>query len=111
MSCLFCKIVSGEIESRKIYEDEDVYAFFDVSPAAPSHALVVPKAHFSSIIECDDAQILGKLLLGAKTVAAQLGLNEEGYRVVINTGADGGQTVEHLHLHVLGGRSMAWPPG
>ena len=111
MDCLFCKIADNSIPSNKIYEDDDTLAFFDISPAAPMHALVIPKAHYTSILECDDANILGKLLQTAGLVAKKLELNEAGFRIVINTGDDGGQTVGHLHLHVLGGRSMAWPPG
>jgi len=111
MDCIFCKIGSGEIPSKKIYEDEICVAFYDISPAAPVHALVIPKKHISSVLEADDEGLLGHLLAVARDVAKAEGLAESGFRFVINTGKDGGQTVNHLHIHILGGRSMAWPPG
>jgi len=112
MDCLFCKIIAGEIPSTKIYEDEDVYAFADITPQAPVHALFVPKRHIASLAEAsaDDAALLGKLLLAAAKVARDKGLGD-GYRTVFNTGARAGQTVFHVHLHLLGGRDMTWPPG
>jgi histidine triad (HIT) family protein len=112
MDCLFCKIVNGTIPSKKIYEDEQTFAFLDINPQAPVHALIVPKKHLDSLAaaEADDDALLGHLLQVARELAAARKL-DDGYRVVINTGALGGQTVDHLHLHVLGGRAMHWPPG
>jgi len=111
--CLFCKIISGDIPSNKIYEDKDVYAFHDINPAAPSHVLIIPKKHLHDITEAkdQDTELIGKLVLRANTIAEEIGLTENGFRYVINTGSDGGQTVFHLHLHLLGGRPMSWPPG
>jgi len=111
MDCIFCKIANGEIPSQKVYEDELCVAFYDVAPAAPVHVLVIPKAHIASVLEADDEGLLGHLLTVASDVARKEGLAEDGFRLVINTGADGGQTVHHLHVHILGGRSLAWPPG
>jgi histidine triad (HIT) family protein len=112
MSCIFCKIVKGEIPSAKVYEDEDLYAFSDINPEAPVHILVVPKKHIGSLNEAapGDEALLGKLLTTAAVIAQQKQL-AKGYRAVLNTGPDGGQTVDHLHLHLLGGRAMHWPPG
>ena len=111
--CLFCKIIAGEIPSNKVYSDDEVYAFHDINPEAPSHILVIPKKHLSDVSAADegDKALLGKLLLKANQIAADLGLSEDGFRYVINTGRDGGQTVFHLHLHILGGRALSWPPG
>lgn len=111
--CLFCKIIAGQIPSNKVYSDDDVYAFRDINPAAPHHILVIPKKHLGKITEADssDLVLLGKLLLKANEIAAAEGLHEPGFRYVINTGDDGGQTVYHLHLHILGGRRLRWPPG
>lgn len=111
MDCVFCKISGGEIPSKKIYEDELCLAFYDVAPAAPVHALVIPKEHIPSVLEAQDAGLLGHLLSVARDVAKLTGIDENGFRLVINTGEDGGQTVPHLHIHILGGRSLAWPPG
>lgn len=110
--CIFCRIASKEIPSEIVYEDAEIVAFRDLSPQAPTHVLVIPKRHVGSLAEADEADgvLLGRLMVAAKMVAASLGL-DGGYRVVANSGADGGQTVAHLHLHVLGGRPMAWPPG
>jgi histidine triad (HIT) family protein len=112
MDCLFCKIVAGEIPSKKLFEDEVAYAFADIAPKAPVHALIVPKKHFASLTDTgpEEKTLLGHLHLVAKDLAREHGL-ANGYRVVINTGDDGGQTVSHLHLHLLGGRQMHWPPG
>lgn len=111
--CLFCKIIQGDIPSNKVYEDNDVYAFEDINPAAPTHVLIIPKKHLKDIGEAntEDTVLLGKLLLKANEIAASLGLAEDGFRYVINTGKNGGQTVFHLHLHILGGRALGWPPG
>ena len=112
MSCIFCKINSGEIPSRKIFEDGSVLAFHDVQAQAPTHFLVISKQHIESLADMTAEQelLLGHLLTVAAQLAAEQKLND-GYRVVINTGPKGGQTVSHLHLHVLGGRQMTWPPG
>lgn len=112
MSCLFCKIIDGAIPSATVYQDELCYAFADIHPQAPVHVLITPRVHIASLSETDDAQsgLLGHLLRTAAGIAAQKGLHQ-GYRVVLNTGEDGGQTVDHLHLHLLGGRPMTWPPG
>jgi histidine triad (HIT) family protein len=112
MSCLFCKIVEGQIPSTPVYQDEKVFAFADINPIAPVHVLVVPRKHFNSLDEAqaEDSETLGAMLLAAAEIAQIKGLGK-GYRVAINTGDDGGQTVDHLHLHLMGGRSMTWPPG
>jgi histidine triad (HIT) family protein len=112
MSCLFCKIVDGSIPSTAVYEDELCYAFADIHAQAPVHILVAPREHIVSLAECspDDRALLGHLLWAAAQIASDKSLGK-GYRVVINTGEDGGQTVDHLHVHLLGGRPLAWPPG
>ena len=112
MDCLFCKIASGEIPSKKIYEDEKVYAFYDIDPQAPTHFLVIPKEHIKSCDEltAENAEIVSHIFLVIAKIAKDLGL-ENGYRIVNNCGEDGGQTVGHMHFHVLGGRLLAWPPG
>lgn len=113
MDCLFCKIIEGEIPSDKVYEDEKVYAFEDVNPVAPTHILIVPKVHIESLdtAEVNDQALLGHMMLVAKKIARDKKLHTNGYRVVNNMGEEGGQTVNHLHLHLIGGRSMQWPPG
>jgi len=110
---LFEKIVSREIPAKLAFEDDDVLAFHDINPQAPVHVLVIPKRAIPRIAEAqpDDGPLLGRLLLTAKRVAADLGLEKTGYRLVINSGRNGGETVPHLHVHVLGGRPMHWPPG
>lgn len=112
-SCLFCQLVAGEIDSDIVLEEDDVVAFRDIAPQAPVHLLIVPRRHIASLRETqpDDRDLLGKLLLAAARLARQEGIDERGYRVIINAGADGGQTVDHLHVHLLGGRDMGWPPG
>jgi histidine triad (HIT) family protein len=111
--CLFCKIAAGTIPAKRVYEDELCLCFADINPQAPTHLLVIPKEHITSQAhaEQEHAPLLGHLLAKAAEVARDAGLGQRGYRVVINTGADGGQTVDHLHLHLLGGRHMGWPPG
>jgi len=113
MGCLFCNIVSKKIPADIVYEDDHVLAFRDVRPVAPSHALVIPKVHLERVHEAtgEHAALLGAVVLGAREVAERLGLGGSGYRLVINNGHDGGQTVFHLHVHVLGGRALSWPPG
>jgi histidine triad (HIT) family protein len=112
MNCIFCKIVDGSIPSTAVYQDEQCYAFADLHPHAPTHVLVVPRIHIASLADAQqgDEPLLGHLLWVAAEIARLKGLGK-GYRVVINNGEDGGQTVDHLHLHVLGGRGMHWPPG
>ena len=112
MSCLFCKIVTGEIPSTAAYEDASSYAFADIHPQAPVHLLIVPRKHIPSLDATDESHrsLLGHLLCVAAQIARDKGIGK-GYRVVVNTGEDGGQTVDHLHLHLLGGRSLTWPPG
>jgi len=111
--CLFCKIVNEDIPAKLLYEDEFVVAFEDINPQAPMHNLVIPKKHISTIndLTTDDEALLGKMYLVAKELAQQKGLADEGYRTVMNCGESAGQTVFHIHLHVLGGRNMSWPPG
>ena len=111
--CIFCKIGAKEIPSKAVYEDDELYAFHDLNPQAPEHALVIPKRHISNLLatEDPDSLLLGRLLRAAAAVAHTLGISNGGFRVVANVGPDGGQTVDHLHLHVLGGRHMTWPPG
>lgn len=111
--CLFCKIINGEIPASKAYEDEDVLGFNDINPQAPHHVLFVPKRHISTLndLETDDAALIGKLFLAARQHAADLGVSQEGYRTVMNCNALAGQTVFHIHLHLLAGRPMHWPPG
>ena len=112
MDCLFCKIVNGTIPSTPVYEDAESYAFADIGPKAPVHILVVPRQHIPSLRETDEGSqaLLGHLLWAAAEIARRKGLGN-GYRVVINAGPDGGQSVDHLHIHLLGGRAMTWPPG
>lgn len=109
--CLFCKIISGEIPSKKLYEDELCYAFYDIDPQAPTHFLVIPKAHIASVSEvnADNAAIVGHIFSVISDLTKELGLNS--YRVVSNIGEQAGQSVHHLHFHVLAGRDMTWPPG
>ena len=111
--CLFCKIAAGDIPSNKLFEDDQLLAFYDIDPQAPVHFLVIPKKHITSaaVLTEDDAALLGHIYAVIAQLAAQLGIAENGYRVVTNVGADGGQSVKHLHFHVLAGRSLAWPPG
>jgi histidine triad (HIT) family protein len=110
---IFAKIIAGEIPSEKLYEDEHVVAFRDIQPQAPVHVLVVPRKPLVSVADAgiEDAELLGRLLLAAAKVARSLGLEDDGYRLVTNIGEYGGQSVFHLHVHLLGGRKMGWPPG
>ena len=112
-NCLFCKIAAGEIGGNPVYQDDEITAFRDIHPQAPVHILLIPNRHLTSLNQATpaDQAILGKLMTTAAAVAAQEGLADNGYRLVINTGAHGGQSVFHLHVHLLGGRPMAWPPG
>jgi histidine triad (HIT) family protein len=110
--CLFCKIAAGEIPVKRVYEDDLCLCFPDINPQAPTHLLIIPKRHVASHAhtEVEDAQLLGHMMAKVAEIARTQGLSN-GYRVVMNTGRDGGQTVDHLHLHLLGGRHMGWPPG
>ena len=112
-NCIFCKIVAGEIPSTKVYEDEVCLAFNDLHPQAPTHILVIPKEHFDSLDTAGSKhkETLGHLLLAGASIARDKGFSQDGYRVVINTNEDGGQTVFHLHVHLLGGRPFIFPPG
>ena len=113
MDCLFCKIVAGDIPSAKVYEDDKVLAFRDIEPQAPVHVLIIPKEHIASANELNEenASVVGHIYAVAAKIAKEEGIAEGGYRIVNNCGVDGGQTVGHLHFHMLGGRSLAWPPG
>jgi histidine triad (HIT) family protein len=113
MTTVFDRILNKQIPAKVVFEDDQVLAFHDVNPQAPVHVLVIPKRAIPRLSDTTDADasLLGHLLSTARTVAKQLGLAEDGYRVVVNVGIDGGQSVEHLHLHVLGGRPFGWPPG
>lgn len=112
-NCLFCKIIAGRIPSKMVYEDDVCVAFNDISPQAPTHILVIPREHFTSLdkAEKSNKETLGHLLLTVAEIARQQGFADNGYRVVINTNGDGGQTVFHLHVHLLGGRQFIFPPG
>ncbi|MDB4879906.1 MAG: histidine triad protein [Gemmatimonadetes bacterium] len=110
-SCLFCRIVRREIPAAVVWEDEHSLAFRDIDPRAPTHVLVIPREHIASLDEATDAAAIGRLALAAAAIARSEGIAGTGYRTVINTGADAGQTVFHVHLHLLGGRALTWPPG
>ena len=111
--CLFCKIIAGDIPSEKVFEDDNVYAFRDITPVAPFHTLIIPKKHIAMINDLDDqdAETMGQLFITAKKIAKQEGFSDEGYRTVMNCGEAAGQTVFHVHLHLLAGRELSWPPG
>jgi len=111
--CIFCKIINKDIPASIVYEDEEIVAFNDINPKAPVHILLIPKQHFASLndIPLKKKQILSELLFKAKQIAEEKGIADSGYRLVLNTGKDSGQEVCHLHLHLLGGRKMGWPPG
>lgn len=111
--CLFCKIISGDIPSDKVFENEFVFAFRDIDPKAPTHILIIPKKHITTLndLEAEDKELAGDILLTAKELAVSEGIADSGYRTVFNCNMDGGQTVYHIHLHLLGGRQMTWPPG
>ncbi len=112
-NCIFCKIAAGMIPAHKVYEDDLAVAFHDITPQAPTHVLIIPREHLESLNDAgkSDQALLGHLLWLAPKIANQLGIAENGFRTCINTGGDGGQSVLHLHVHVLGGRPMTWPPG
>ncbi|MDW8086670.1 MAG: histidine triad nucleotide-binding protein [Candidatus Calescibacterium sp.] len=111
--CIFCKIVRGEVSTKKVYEDDSVLAFHDINPQAPVHILVIPKKHIPTFIDIneEDKDILMNIVNTCKKIAKDMNIDEKGFRIIINTNPHGGQTVYHLHLHMLGGRQMRWPPG
>ena len=113
MSCLFCKIIAGEIPASKVFEDDQLIAFNDINPQAPMHVLVVPKRHLATLndLAAGDDALVGEMVRRAAAIAKENGFDGPGYRTVFNCNAQAGQTVFHLHLHVLGGRTMTWPPG
>ena len=112
-TCVFCKVSKGLVRADVILQDDQVIAFKDIHPQAPAHALVIPRRHITALWEADEshAALLGRILLACNEVATRLGVDQTGYRVVTNSGADAGQSVDHLHFHVLGGRKLQWPPG
>ena len=112
-ACIFCRIVDGGIPAKVVHQDEQALAFEDINAQAPAHILVIPKRHVASVQDCraEDQALLGHLLLTCSKIARMKNLADSGYRIVTNTGVDGGQTVPHLHFHILGGRHMTWPPG
>lgn len=111
--CIFCKIAAGEIPAEIVYSNDDVLAFRDLNPQAPTHVLVIPRRHIATLndLHPEDVQLAGQMLLAAKEVAASEGLSERGYRTLVNCNSEAGQSVFHIHLHVLGGRRFSWPPG
>ena len=113
LDCIFCKIIAGQVEGKILYHDQEVTAFLDAHPVTPVHILIVPNKHIESLNQLDesDAPLIGKMTLIARQIAREHGVEKSGYRLVINTGRDAGQAVFHLHLHVLGGRKLGWPPG
>ena len=112
-NCIFCKIISGDIPADKVYEDENIIAFNDINPQAPTHILVIPKEHFCNIhtVPNDKQNLFSELFGAVSKIVKEQKLTENGYRLVINSGKDGGQEVDHIHVHLLGGRSLQWPPG
>lgn len=113
MNCIFCNIAEGKLKADVVYQDENVVAFKDINPQAPIHILIIPRKHISTIndLESDDAELVGKIVLTAKKIATDLGIAEDGYRILFNCNKMGGQHVYHIHLHLLGGRQLLWPPG
>lgn len=113
MDCLFCKIIKGDIPAKIIYEDENIVAFDDINPQAPQHKLIIPRKHIATINDLDpqDNVLIGQMTQVAKKLAQDLDIHEKGYRIVMNCNAGAGQTVFHIHMHLLGGRAMLWPPG
>ena len=113
MSCLFCRIIAGEIPSSKVFEDADLFAFNDINPQAPLHVLIVPRKHIATTndLTAEDEALVGKLVRRAAAIAKEKGLDQRGYRTLLNCNAEAGQTVFHIHLHLLAGRHLGWPPG
>ena len=112
-SCIFCRIIEGKVNSHIVFEDDEIIAFKDISPQAPTHFLIVSQKHISTVnhLEQSDDRLIGKMFLVAKSLARKENIHESGYRLVMNCNGDGGQSVYHIHLHLLGGRRMRWPPG
>ena len=112
-NCLFCKIAAGQIPSKIVYQDEDIVAFEDTHPQAPRHVLIIPRRHIASMTDLtlEDGPILARMFMTATKLARDMGIDESGYRIVANVGPDAGQSVFHLHFHLLGGRRLGWPPG
>jgi histidine triad (HIT) family protein len=112
-TCVFCRLAKGLVRAEIILQDDKIIAFRDIHPQAPGHALVIPREHITALWEADQSHepLLGRLLTACSEVAQEMGVGDSGYRVVVNTGPDAGQSVDHLHLHVLGGRTLEWPPG
>jgi histidine triad (HIT) family protein len=112
-ACIFCRIAKGEIPARVAHEDDDILAFHDIDPRSPVHVLIIPRRHIPSVdqLETSDAAVVGHMFMVAGTLARELGVAGSGYRLVVNSGADAGQSVDHIHMHLLGGRPMKWPPG
>jgi len=111
-NCIFCKIVAGDIPCNKVYEDDEVLAFHDLSPQSPVHVLIIPKKHYSSVLDIEaDGSPMNHIFQVARQLAHEFEVDEKGFRLVINTGDDGGQTVHHLHMHLTGGRFFGWPAG
>lgn len=113
MDCIFCKIVKGEIPSQRVYEDDNIIAFKDINPVAPVHIIIIPKEHIESAVHINESNqnIIGNIFMAARQIAKDLNIDEDGFRVVNNCGDRGGQTVNHIHFHLIGGRNMQWPPG
>ncbi|MCB4792610.1 MAG: histidine triad nucleotide-binding protein [Elusimicrobia bacterium] len=113
MDCLFCRIAKKEVPSKIVFENEQIFAFWDIDPKAPVHILIVPKKHISGLndITCADNELLGKLANAAKDIAKKENIDKSGFRLVVNCGKDAGQAVDHIHFHLLGGRKLSWPPG
>lgn len=113
MDCIFCKIISGKVNSRKVYEDDLIYAFEDINPQAPVHILIVPKKHIPTLLDmkAKDKPLMGHLYMTANKIAKDKGIADRGFRTLMNCNPESGQTVYHIHLHLLGGRRMHWPPG
>lgn len=111
--CIFCKIIKGDIPCKKVYEDDMMLCFEDINPAAPAHVLLIPKKHIKSLNELsiEDSSLIGHIFAKAKDIAKELKVDNTGYRIVMNCGKDGGQEVQHIHFHLLGGRNLSWPPG
>jgi len=113
MACIFCEIVAGRSPARVVYQDDRLFAFHDIRPQAPTHVLVIPRAHVTSLLDLDGSHdgLVGSMVRAARDIARRLGLAERGFRLVLNCGDDAGYTVFHIHLHLLGGRPLGWPPG
>ncbi len=113
MECIFCKIINGELNSEIVFDNENIIGFNDINPVAPTHVLFVPRKHIEKVddFETEDLALIGELIYRAKEYAKKIGLNSSGYRLVFNNGKDAGQAVFHIHLHLIGGRIMSWPPG